>query len=119
MLVQLVPTSNMFATEEVQSSGMYPLIIGDILPARTFSKPTALHVSGTRLLVCDQGISSIQNIINQNDYRFGVYGVNAGQIHTPGDVTTISNKPYVTDTLNNKVVAFQAQGYLNQSLRLF
>ncbi|MCK5744319.1 MAG: 6-bladed beta-propeller [Caldisericia bacterium] len=119
MVFQLIIISPGRASQPESDNRAYPAIIGNIMPVRTFNSPTSLHVSGMRLLVYDEGNSSIQNIFIQNDYRFGIFGANEGQMYTPGDITTISNKPYITDTVNNKVLVYTSAGKYNSEFNVY
>jgi DNA-binding beta-propeller fold protein YncE/thiol-disulfide isomerase/thioredoxin len=119
IIIQLFIFSGAQASNIDDATSSFPLVLESPMPVRTYCHPTVIHSNGSRLLVCDQGRACIQNIFLQNDYRFGVFGIRHGQIHTPGDITLIDNKPYVTDTVSNKVLVYKSNGNFDFEFRVY
>lgn len=119
MLTQIMVLPDTQARNTDDATGTYPLTIESSMPVRTYCKPTFIHTKGPRMLVCDQGNPSIQNIFLQNDYRFGIFGIRNGQFHTPGDLILVDNKPYITDTASNKVLVYKSNGDFDFEFRVY
>jgi len=105
--------------EETKANSMYPDVIAHSLPARTFCKPGMIFADDYRIFVVDEGASRVQSLFTQNDFVYETYGTNEGQLHTPGDATTFRGIPYITDTVNDKILVYDKRGAFDYEFRVY